>query len=74
MSDGGIRAERRLTGRKRAAGAVYRTEMVSPICEYEDIEKIQELIREVEKKGAIVNRNLRHPSCISMLLPLTQGN
>ena len=41
MSDGSIRAEKKVNGEKRAAGAVYRTEMVSPICRYEDIEKIQ---------------------------------
>ena len=57
MSDGSIRAEKKVNGEKRAAGAVYRTEMVSPICRYEDIEKIQELIRELKKKGAIVNES-----------------
>ena len=57
MSDGSIRAERKIDGERRSAGAVYKTEMVSPICRYEDIEKIQELIRALKKKGAIVNES-----------------
>lgn len=33
----------------------YKTEIVSPICTYEDIEKIQEIVRQVRHKGAIAN-------------------
>lgn len=33
----------------------YKTEVVSPICTYEDIEKIQEIVRELRHKGAIAN-------------------
>jgi len=33
----------------------YKCELVSPICNYEDIETIQEIIRELRHKGAIAN-------------------
>lgn len=55
MSDGSITAQRK-EGRSRvAAGNEYRTEMVSPICNYADIVPIQELIRKLKEAGAITN-------------------
>ena len=33
----------------------HRTEVVSPICTYEDIEHIQEIVRQLRHKGAIAN-------------------
>ena len=33
----------------------YKTEVVSPICKWDDIEKIQEIVRQLRHKGAIAN-------------------
>ena len=35
----------------------YKTEMVSPICRYEDIVRIQELVRKLRGEGAIANKS-----------------
>ncbi len=56
MSDGSITAERKAGNQRIGAGSEYRTEMVSPICSYEDIIPIQEIIRELKKHGAITNK------------------
>ena len=55
MSDGCIDAERKEGNRRVSADSDYSTEMVSPICRYEDIKAIQEIIRELKKYGAITN-------------------
>lgn len=55
MSDGSIDAERKEGNRRVSADSDYSTEMVSPICRYEDIKAIQEIIRELKKYGAITN-------------------
>ena len=39
----------------RSASALYKVEVVSPICHYEDIETIQELVRKLRRAGACVN-------------------
>ena len=52
VSDASIHAEAR---RDQNAGSSYRVEFVSPICKYEDIETIQELIRSLRGAGAKVN-------------------
>ena len=39
------------------AGGAYAVEMVSPICVYEDIVVIQELIRKLQEAGAKVNNS-----------------
>lgn len=57
MSDGSIEAYRLERGRKVPAGREYRTEMVSPICRYEDIVPIQELIRKLKENGAITHKS-----------------
>ncbi len=41
--------------RNLSAGGNYAVEFVSPICRYEDIETIQEIIRKLRSGGAIVN-------------------
>jgi len=51
MSDSSIRAEAR-TG---TATSAHRVELVSPICQYEDIETVQEIIRLLRKGGAKSN-------------------
>ena len=42
-------------GNNRAASRDYSVEFVSPICQYEDIETIQELVRKLRTGGARVN-------------------
>ena len=51
--DSSITAE--LKSGERAYDDEYKCELVSPICNYEDIETIQEIIRELRHKGAIAN-------------------
>lgn len=55
MRDASITPEQKIGGRRVSADDEYRTEMVSPICRYEDIIPIQEIIRELKKHGAITN-------------------
>ena len=52
MRDSSIVAE---TKDGRPATDDYKTEIVSPICTYEDIEHIQEIVRQLRHKGAIAN-------------------
>lgn len=55
MSDGSIATERMVNGQRVREGYEYATEMVSPICRYEDIETIQKIVRELKRNGAITN-------------------
>lgn len=55
MSDGSITCEKKLNGRIITAPQTYSVEFVSPICKYEDIPKIQEMVRSIREKGALVN-------------------
>lgn len=57
MSDGSIDTERKEGDRRVWADSDYSTEMVSPICRYEDIIPIQEIIRELKRHGAITNKS-----------------
>lgn len=52
VSDASIR---RRNGNNRQAGGEYSVEFVSPICRYEDIETVQELVRKLRAGGARVN-------------------
>ncbi len=52
VSDASIRRESR---RGESRNSAYAVEFVSPICKYEDIETIQELIRKLRSAGAKVN-------------------
>lgn len=52
VSDSSIHCENRSGS---PAGKIYAVEMVSPICVYEDIETIQELVRKLREAGAKVN-------------------
>lgn len=55
MSDASIDAQRK-DGRNRvSASGEYQTEMVSPICRYDDIVPIQEIVRKLKENGAITN-------------------
>ncbi|CUX31971.1 Putative amidoligase enzyme [Clostridium sp. C105KSO15] len=53
--DSSITAQRKVGRTITAASDEYKTEMVTPICRYEDIETIQELVRKLRAAGAIVN-------------------
>lgn len=55
MSDGSITPQRKVGERKVMADNAYKTEMVSPICRYEDIVTIQQIIRKLKEAGAITN-------------------
>lgn len=52
VSDASIRCR---NGSNRAASRDYSVEFVSPICQYEDIETVQELVRKLRTGGARVN-------------------
>lgn len=52
VSDSSIHAEAR---RGRTADSDYRVELVSPVCRYEDIVPLQEIIRNLRGAGAKVN-------------------
>lgn len=55
MSDGSIKAQRKVGDQRVSAPKEYCTEMVSPICRFEDIVKIQEIVRKLKEHGAIFN-------------------
>lgn len=55
MSDSSIRPQRKVGGQIEGATRDYRTEVVSPILSYDDIPKLQELVRILRKAGALVN-------------------
>lgn len=55
MSDSSIWAQRKVDGQIEGATNEYRTEVVSPILFYDDIPKLQELVRTLRKAGALVN-------------------
>lgn len=54
VKDASIRAEQKDGS---YASDDYKTEVVSPICKWDDIEHIQELVRILRKKGAIANES-----------------
>ena len=55
MSDSSITAQKKSGRQIVSAPNEYRTEMVSPICCWEDIQTVQELIRKLREAGAITN-------------------
>ena len=55
MSDGSIDCQRKEGRRKISADRSYSVELVSPICQYRDIETVQELVRKLREAGAFVN-------------------
>lgn len=55
MRDSSIEPQIKIAGRKNSAGDDYRTEIVSPILTYNDIEDLQEIVRQLRHKGAFVN-------------------
>lgn len=55
MYDSSIVAERKSGGQRIPVSDEYKTEVVSPILTYEDMEDLQELVRKLRHSGAIVN-------------------
>lgn len=55
MYDSSIYAEKQTNRGRISAGDEYKTEVVSPILCYDDIEDLQELVRQLRRNGAIVN-------------------
>ncbi len=55
MSDGSIDCQKKEHGRRVTVNTEYSVEMVTPICRYEDIPTIQELLRKLRSAGAFVN-------------------
>ena len=55
MSDGSIRCQVKRNGRIVNASGEYSCEIVSPILQYEDIEDLQNVVRELVKAGAMAN-------------------
>lgn len=55
MYDSSIVPEKKKGSSRVAARDDYKTEVVSPILTYDDIEDLQELVRQLRHKGAIVN-------------------
>lgn len=57
VSDASITCQKKVGNRKQAADREYSVELVSPICFYEDIEDIQEMIRKLREAGAFCNQS-----------------
>lgn len=58
MSDASIDCQRKNCGRRVSADRSYSVELVSPICYYDDIPTVQELVRKLRAADAFIN-----PSC-----------
>lgn len=57
MSDGSITTEKKEGRRVVSADSTYSVELVSPICRYDDIETIQEVVRKLREAGMLVNKS-----------------
>lgn len=57
MRDGSITPQRKTAGTIVSATDEYKVEFVSPKCRYDDIERIQEMVRLLRKSGAIANKS-----------------
>jgi len=57
VSDASIDCQKKEGSRKVSADRNYSVELVSPICEYKDIETVQELVRKLREAGAFVNQS-----------------
>lgn len=55
MGDSSIKPQKKVDGCLVEATSYYRTEVVSPILNYNDIETVQEIVRILRKAGALVN-------------------
>ena len=57
MNDSSLVPQKKVNGNITDASSFYRTEVVSPILSYEDIPKLQELVRTLRKAGAFANKS-----------------
>ena len=57
MSDGSIDCQRKENGHIAGAGREYSVELVTPICRYEDIGTLQEIVRRLRSAGAFANNS-----------------
>ena len=57
MSDGSIYTQRKVYGRIVDAGGEYSTEMVSPKLSYDEMGKLQEVVRCLRQHGGFVNES-----------------
>lgn len=57
VSDASIQCQKKVGNRKEIADREYSVELVSPICRYEDMDKIQEMIRALREAGAFCNKS-----------------
>lgn len=55
MSDSSINSQKKVDGHTVRALANYQTEVVTPILKYDDIDDLQQIVRELRKAGAFVN-------------------
>lgn len=55
MSDGSLNCQQRVAGERVPASRLYSVEVVSPICQYDDIPTVQEIVRQLRQAGAFVN-------------------
>lgn len=58
--DSSIIAQRKKGGRREPASEEYKCEIVSPILEYEDLEDLQEIVRQLRHKGAFASDQCWH--------------
>lgn len=57
VSDASIVCQRKENGQTIGATREYAVELVSPICKYEDIETIQEIVRKLRESGGFCNKS-----------------
>lgn len=57
MSDGSIQPERKVNGNRTIASDDFKCEVVTPVLQYEDIEDLQQIVRELVAKGALANKS-----------------
>lgn len=57
MYDSSIQAERKVNGNRTYASDEFKCEVVTPILQYEDIEDLQQIVRELVAKGALANKS-----------------
>lgn len=57
VSDASINAQKKVGGEIQSASGEYSVELVSPICKWEDIETVQELVRRLRGAGAFSNKS-----------------
>lgn len=55
MSDGSITCQMKVNGRTISASKEYSCEVVTPILQYDDLDDLQQIVRELREAGAIAN-------------------